>query len=334
MKTRCPTCKTRYEIPPKALLEADGVAHCFRCGTVFEMVSEDAVTPNAIHPSPIQGAATPEARANLNWEPQSSDIVPDPEGSPVGAESPYGPGPESAAKEETGPPMPPATGPMHPELIAPDSDSSGSAEQPRSPTPKDRETTLQPSEIAAHPLPFDIPDDLEPLEPSHDVALDVTDTLYEKKSNRGFYYGLAAVLLAAGLGLQLAWQHRKDLLQEYPIMEPLCERIECLPDTIHAPEKISVLQRDIAPTANEPGSLTLSATIRNDADTAQPLPDIQLSLLDDNGAVLIRRRLTPAEYLFPPPPKEKLMVPGEVVTISLDFMDPGYQASGFLIGFL
>ena len=74
--------------------------------------------------------------------------------------------------------------------------------------------------------------------------------------------------------------------------------------------------------------------IRNDAENAQPLPDIQLSLLDNNGGVLVRRRLTPGDYLFPAPPKEKLVTPGEVVTITLDFEDPGHLATGFVIGFL
>jgi predicted Zn finger-like uncharacterized protein len=290
VKTRCPTCNTRYDIPPQALLEADGVARCFRCGTVFETVSEDAGTPNVINPGAIQTATELDNQSEV-----------------AGNDGPQPPAPNDNAAEQT---------------------------DLQSASPPGPQAANQASENTADRLPFVVPDNLEPLEPSPDLALDVADTLYQEKSYRGFYYGLFALLLAAGLGLQLAWQHRKELLQEYPILEPLCEQIECLPGVIHAPEKIHVLYRDIAPTANEPGSLTLSARIRNDADTAQSLPDIQLSLLDDNGAVMIRRRLAPAEYLFPPPPKGKLMAPGEVVTIALDFMDPGYQASGFMISFL
>jgi hypothetical protein len=74
--------------------------------------------------------------------------------------------------------------------------------------------------------------------------------------------------------------------------------------------------------------------VRNEAETAQPLPDIQLSLLDTNGSVMIRRRLAPGEYMFPPPPKDRLVAAGEVVTIDLDFKDPGYLATGFTIDFL
>jgi hypothetical protein len=145
---------------------------------------------------------------------------------------------------------------------------------------------------------------------------------------------LAALLLLSGLGLQLAWQYRADLLKAFPALQPLCDRIGCLPGVVRAPDRFSVVQRDIQPTANETGSLTLSAMIRNDAETAQPLPDIQLSLLDNNGGVLVRRRLMPDDYLFPAPPKEKVVTPGEVITITLDFEDPGYLATGFSIGFL
>ena len=117
-------------------------------------------------------------------------------------------------------------------------------------------------------------------------------------------------------------------------MQPLCDVLECIPRVHRAPDKISIVQRDIRPTPNVPDSLTLNAQMRNDADVAQPLPDIQLSLVDNNGAVLIRRRLTAADYLFPAPPPDRVMAPGEVITITLDFEDPGYQASGFLIDFL
>ena len=69
------------------------------------------------------------------------------------------------------------------------------------------------------------------------------------------------------------------------------------------------------------------------AAIAQHFPDIQLSLIDNNGAVLIRRRLSPREYLYPPPSDDRVLQPGEVLTIEIDFEDPGHIASGFTIDF-
>ena len=185
----------------------------------------------------------------------------------------------------------------------------------------------------ADELPFAVPDDLPPLAPSADGALDVVDTLYEKPSRRGLIYGSIAGLLIGALALQLAWQYRAELLQRFPQLEVACNHLPCRPEVVHEPDNYHVLQREIAPTQNEPGSLTLNATIRNDAEFAQHLPDIQLSLIDNNGAVLIRRRLSPREYLYPPPPDDRILQTGEVFTIEIDFEDPGHIASGFTIDF-
>jgi len=190
------------------------------------------------------------------------------------------------------------------------------------------------AEAEPRDVPFEIPDDLEPLQPTGDGTVDVLDTLYEKKSRHGLVYGTLALLLTAALGLQLAWQYRVELLQRFPELAPLCRHIECRPSVTRAPERFRVLQRDLSPTPNEPGSLTLHMQMRNEADNAQPFPDIQLSLVDTNGSVVIRRRLAPREYLFPPPRDETLVAAGEVVTIDLDFKDPGYIVTGFTIDFL
>ncbi len=197
------------------------------------------------------------------------------------------------------------------------------------------ELTNNEAEVAETPeLPFAVPDDLEPLQASAQDALGVEDTLYQKKSRRGLFYGLAAVVLMAALGLQLAWQQREQILAQFPQLEVICGVVACRPAVAHAPERFRILQREIKPTANLPGSLTLSAVIRNEAELPQPLPDLQLSLTDNNGGLLIRRRLSPSEYLFPAPADGKLVDPGEVITIALDFEDPGHLATGFQIDFL
>ncbi len=191
-----------------------------------------------------------------------------------------------------------------------------------------------PSEKPAADLPFDVPDGLEPLKTSADSALDLDELLREPSPRPRIVFTLIAGLLILMLGAQLAWQQRGILLQRFPALAPLCAYIECRPTSVHAPEEFRILHRNIAPTANAPGSLTLSVRVRNEASIAQALPDIQLSLLDNNGSVLIRRRLSPAEYQFPPPPKTARVTPGEVFAIELDFEDPGHLATGFIIDFL
>jgi predicted Zn finger-like uncharacterized protein len=257
MNTHCPKCETRYRIDDDALMGTSGMGHCYRCGTLFDIMTGKAAEPDADEILLNQSAIRLDHRAE------------------------------------------------HARIKA------------------------EPA-----PQPFDLPDDVEPLQPSPDATLDVADTLFERRSRRGVVYGLVAVVLLTGLGLQLAWQYREDLLSRFPQLEAVCEHIACRPDTVRAPDRFSILQRDIQPTANQINSLTLRADFRNDAELAQPLPDIQLSLLDNNGGVLIRRRLTPGDYLFPAPAEDKVVSPGEVITISVDFEDPGHLATGFSIDFL
>jgi len=182
-------------------------------------------------------------------------------------------------------------------------------------------------------LPFEVPGDLPPLQPT-DSALDVTETLRGKESSRKLWHGVIVVLLTLAMGLQLAWQYRGELLQRYPALEVLCSYVECRRDVIHAPEQFRILERNIRPTSNEPGSLTLSVRVRNDAGLAQAFPDLQLSLLDHTGSLLIRRRLSPGDYMFPSPSSAQRVAPGEVFTIELDFEDPGHLVTSFVIDFL
>lgn len=182
-------------------------------------------------------------------------------------------------------------------------------------------------------LPFEVPDDLPQIKPSAKDALDIHDTLHERGLLRGLIYGLSALLLLLALSLQIAWQYRSHLLSRFPQLEGVCQYIACRPEFVHEPDSYQVMRRDIKPTKNEPGSLTLSAAIRNTAAFAQRLPEIQLSLIDNSGGVLVRRRLSPSDYLFPVAPDDRLVRPGEVFTIEIDFQDPGYIASGFMIDF-
>ena len=192
----------------------------------------------------------------------------------------------------------------------------------------------RPQPAAPTDLPFDLPEDLPPLQASDDAGLDINDSLYTQRSRSKPWYTLIAIVLIALLGMQLAWQQRVVLLQHFPALEPLCRYLECRPSLVHKPDAFKVMQRDIRPATTDHDALTFSAVVRNTAQGPQRLPDIQLSLLDNNGSVLIRRRLMPSEYTYPPPPRDHLVAPGEVFTIELDFQDPGSIATGFAIDFL
>ena len=319
MSTRCPKCDTQYRVDEDMLLKANCLAHCYRCGALFTVIGKHAAEIETADIELMISALRLDQRSEI---PASVPQAPRPQ-----APRPQAPRPEAPRREVPG-------------LREPDRAEDAATHKPStiersagtntSPAASDNiEDDHQHTE-----LPFEMPVDLEPLLPSPDAALDVEDTLYEKRSRRGLWYGLLTTCLLVALGLQLAWQHREELLARYPVLERLCEHVTCRPSVIRAPERFRILQRDIKPTANEPDSLTLTASFRNIASIAQVLPDIQLSLLDTDGSVLIRRRLSPADYLYPAPADQAAVAPGEVITIAVDFKDPGYVATGFIIDFL
>ena len=192
-------------------------------------------------------------------------------------------------------------------------------------------TRTEPIELE---LPFEVPDDLPVLEPSAEAALDAHQALAPApRQAPPWWQILLVVLLLLVLVLQLAWFNRTQLLQ-LPQAGPLCEWIDCSMVQARDPAAFEVLSRQLQADPTVPGALRLLLRFRNAADAAQPLPLLQLALFDNGGAVLARRSFQPGEYLFPPPPQDRLATPQEVFTIELIFEDPGARASGFMIDFL
>lgn len=301
MNTVCPRCATAYRVDQDDLLGANCLAHCYRCGALFSVVGHHAAEIETDDIALIASACRLGPRDEIRRPHEST------------ARAPAGSATPSLQK------APPRTSPMPGHVSA-------------APPPGLREPD---SELAAAgpELPFEVPRDLEPLEPAADAALDIEDSLYETPRRHRPLLALLMVVLGLALAAQLAWVYRAPLLERLPQLEPLCEHLPCRPSLVHAPERMRVLQRDIAPTRNQPGWLTLRASVRNEAEYPQPLPDVQLSLLDNRGEPLLRRRLAPADYLFPPPSPGRTVAPGEVFTLSVDFRDPGHEASGFMLDF-
>jgi hypothetical protein len=183
---------------------------------------------------------------------------------------------------------------------------------------------------------IEIPEDLAPL-PTVDATLSSAAPLPEQQRSQMLVNGgyvLVALVLAAVFALQLAWLYHTELLQRFPGLTTLCEHLPCQPAPISAAEAFEVLQRDLGPSRRHPGALALNLSFRSTVRTSRPLPKVQLSLLDNRGEVLVRRRLSPDEYLSSPSTSATAAAPGEVTAFEVDFVDPGYRATGFAIDFL
>lgn len=109
---------------------------------------------------------------------------------------------------------------------------------------------------------------------------------------------LVALLVAAA---QLALHYRTDLIAAYPSARPTfvtaCDLLGC---QITLPRKIDLISidaSDLVPDEKRPGTLHLSATLRNRARFAQAWPHLEITLADAQERPLLRRALAPAEYL-------------------------------------
>lgn len=98
-------------------------------------------------------------------------------------------------------------------------------------------------------------------------------------------------------------------------------------------EQVQLVSRELASHPYAKGQLRLSATIVNRAERKQPYPDIEISLLDAAGQVVLKRRFAPADYLDPGRAPGSAMAPEAYLPLVLDMEDPGERAVGFELEF-
>lgn len=369
MYTQCPHCQTLFRISAEQLEAAAGQAHCCRCDRVFDAQAnlrepqtdeewpdscpiDDAPEQQNLElpfDTPLADEGWPEAHSNLTELMQALQIAPQKE-LPESNEPTQD---EQLAMDDERDPFEPPFIVDDPEMdsiqIGLDSqlhdivDTASGSVAPVQPTPiadatleqESASATLTGENIAA-PAPFDIPDNLPEIRPTEAVPLSMEETLHKNATHnrRGTLgWSLAIILLlTAALG-QLAWFGRDHLLR-YPagreLLERACELLSCQLPPRHEPEKIQVLSRTITSHPDKANALLVTLSLRNDGDFAQAWPQIELSLLDRNGALVARRSFGPEEYRNT---TGEMLEPGIPQSLRLELADPGDQVVGFQFDF-
>lgn len=156
---------------------------------------------------------------------------------------------------------------------------------------------------------------------------------------------LAATLLAATLVLaaQVLYFRPGEVIATAPVLSPwvqaFCGRIGCEMSLRRDPEAMVMLSHDVRSHPEVEDALLIKATFANEADFAQPFPEIAVTLSDLTDTVVARRRFAPEDYL---PPEmivsahawEQPMVPPRTpVFIDLEVVDPGKQAINYQFDF-
>lgn len=357
MFTRCPDCQTVFRIRAEQLRAAAGKAHCCRCDSIFNAV-ENLCEPNPQEPAVAAAEPADAARA----------VQPEPRRAPASTAGDDKPGeteddlywhlsdPLTAADddaipvfniEDETPYQSPADFNLMPaeDLFEPgknidvdiDVDLDQLAEM-ESPGLENDPGAAASTDTETHPeLPFDVPDNLPPIQPSENQAPLSDGPTRAKGRQRSLAWSLLIIVLLLSALAQAAWLAREKLLA-YPqarnLIQQFCQHTGCELPPRRAPELFEVLDRSVRSHPQMPQVLQILLTFSNQAEFDQPYPQIRLSLYGNNNELIARRRFKPEEYLGLPVDERSLVAAGQSVPVELVLEDPGADATGFKFDFL
>ena len=153
---------------------------------------------------------------------------------------------------------------------------------------------------------------------------------------RSWPWVLACLLLFSLLLAQLAWAERDVLIRNSFVgsgLRSTCAVLGCRLPLVAAPAQLRLLASNVQAHPSVPDALMISASVRNDADFAQPYPVLTITLSDAQGQRLAMRRLQPEEYLDDRAILRRGLAPGASAVLLLEVEDPGDKAVAFEFGF-
>lgn len=144
---------------------------------------------------------------------------------------------------------------------------------------------------------------------------------------------LLALLLLAG---QLALYFRDDIAASLPgARSPLAAACAFVGCSLRLPHRSDLMSIESSDLQGEPGNadvIVLNAVMRNRATVTQEYPDLELTLTDANDQVVVRRVLTPEQYLGSARAKDLVesgIAPGGEVSLRVRFDASRVRATGF-----
>lgn len=158
------------------------------------------------------------------------------------------------------------------------------------------------------------------------------DTVLLPRSSR--IWGLVSIFLLVVLTGQIVYLFRTELLiiapGTKPYLEQYCEILNCTIPLPQQAELLSIESSDMQmDTAQHPGVITLTATVRNQAPFPQAFPAFELTLTDTQDRTLASRIFTPSEYLEENVNPSKAIAPSNKISVTL-YIDSGdLNAAGY-----
>lgn len=275
--TRCPACTTMFKVVDEQLKAAQGWVRCGQCGDVFEaplhLVPGEAggpgVLPDASGSAPVQeelGKASDALTEPVHVEPVWQPFAQDAQATPINAQ------PEPQGRQD-------------PVFTA---NAYGSSLN---------ETELADVPAQAPEVP---PSPAEEPEATPEVAF-----VCEARQNDFWTSPLVRALLGLmGLALlaalMLQWVVRqKDVLAAHeprlaPMLQALCRPLGCEVRPLRRIESLLIENASFRKTGAD--AYRLSFVFRNTGDAALEIPALEVTLIDSQDELLVRRVVMPAQF--------------------------------------
>ncbi len=294
MITRCPACQTHFRVHAEQLAARAGQVRCGKCGKVFDALE---------HLSEELGSAR---AAQLALEHTSESTSFEPAGEP-----PSAPAAASTEQDAATPVEPRAIFIAPPENLTRPEEADAALPAGESGTDvipgvialeagsQERSAWHAAAETAPPRLAGSAAELAAPL--AQAPGYDFGPEAQKEKSRRRWPWLLGAILLVAMLFAQIAYRYRSGITVLVPAIKPyaaaLCAQLGCEVPLPRRIELMSIEASDLQADTNNPNIMVLSATLKNRAVFSQQLPLLELTLTDAQDQPLVRRVLSPQDYL-------------------------------------
>ncbi len=139
---------------------------------------------------------------------------------------------------------------------------------------------------------------------------------------------LGIVLLSAIALTQIVYYQRYQLIEDPDFRETvvtLCRFLPCNPSQLANTEQIQMLERNIFTHPVASNALMITGSFISQANFAQKLPDLVITLFNLQGQLLANRLFTPEEYLLDES-SVQILQSNDPVQFRLEVIDPGVDA--------
>lgn len=141
--------------------------------------------------------------------------------------------------------------------------------------------------------------EMAPIEvPNIGFLADIDPSQRRRKARARRGMGLAALLLAVLLGVQVAYFQRDRLAASAPALQPalvaLCELAHCTLEPVRQIESVALDSSTF--TQLRPDAFRLSFVLKNEARIALAMPALEVTLTDNQDRAVVRRVVLPEDF--------------------------------------